>query len=130
MISEYNNASKTSSPIKTDLQLLAILNKKKAASEAAAVEAKQANREDLEAKQRQEISVIDEYSADVKLLSEDQIKEAVQQVLDSLKSGAADLELKASNVLKDLFRAGGVLDGKAVDKSKVAKAVNEMLGQK
>jgi len=129
MISEYNNASKTSSPIKTDLQLLAILNKKKAASEAAAVEAKQANREDLEEKQRQEIRVIDEYSADVKLLSEDQIKEAVQQVLDSLKTGAANLDLKASNVLKDLFKAGGVLDGKAVDKSKVAKAVNEMLGQ-
>lgn len=130
MISEYNNASKTATPIQTDLQLLALLKKKKMASENAAQEAKKANRQDLEDKQLQEIRVIEEYSAEVKLLSEGQIREAVAQTIDALKSSAAHMDLKAANVLKSLLQPGGALDGKPVDKSQVAKSVNELLGER
>lgn len=130
MITEYNNAAKTSTPIKTDIQLLSILKKRKAASEAAAAEAKQANRQDLEEKQMQEIKVMDEYAADVKLLPEDQIRQAVQQAVDAMKSGAAAFDLKPGLVLKDLFKTGGALDGKPVDKSQAVRLVSEILGQK
>lgn len=130
MITEYNNASKTSTPIKTDLQLLAALKKKKAASEAAAAEAKAANRSDLEEKQMQEIKVIDEYAGDVSVMSERDIQQAVTSVVESLKSAAAGAEVKAGNVLKEIFKAGGALDGKPADKSQVAKIVNQLLGQK
>lgn len=130
MITEYNNASKTSSPIKTDLQLLAVLKKKKAASEAAAAEAKAANRQDLEDKQMQEIKVIDEYAGDVALMSEDDISAAVSSAIENLKKMAAGADVKAGNVLKELLKIGGPLDGKPADKSQVAKIVNQLLSGK
>lgn len=130
MITEYNNAAKTSSPIKTDLQLLSVLKKRKAASEAAAAEAKQANRQDLEEKQMQEIKVMDEYAGDVKLLPEDQVREAVQQAVDAMKSATPSVDLKPGLVLKDLFKPGGALEGKPVDKSQAARVVSEIVGQK
>lgn len=129
MITEYNNASKTSTPIRTDLQLLALLKKKKATSEAAAAEAKAANRQDLEEKQRQEIKVIDEYASDVAVMSEEEIKEAVSKLIETLKEAAAGADVKAGNVLREMFQAGGVLDGKPADKSQVAKIVNEQLAK-
>lgn len=130
MITEYNNAAKTSSPIKTDLQLLAILKKKKAASEAAAAEAKAANRQDLEDKQLQEMKVIDEYAGNVAVMSEEDITAAVSKVIESLKSAATGAETKAGNVLKELLKIGGPLDGKPADKSQVAKVVNQLLSGK
>jgi len=130
MITEYNNASKTSTPIKTDLQLLALLKKKKAASEAAAAEASAASRSDLADKQTQEIKVIDEYAGEVKLMSEDELRGLVSSVVDNLKAAASGAELKAGQVLKDAFKSGGLLDGKPVDKSQVAKIVNSLLGAK
>ncbi|KAJ9656529.1 hypothetical protein H2198_004878 [Neophaeococcomyces mojaviensis] len=130
MITEYNNASKTSTPIKTDLQMLALLKKKKVASEAAAAEAKAASRSDLAEKQIQEIKVIDEYAGEVKLMSEDELQSIVSVVVDNLKAAASGAELKAGQVLKEAFQPGGMLDGKPVDKSQVAKLVNNMLGVK
>lgn len=127
MISEYNNASKTNTPIKTDLQLLALLKKKKASSEAAAAEFKANNRQDLEDKQIQEIKVIDEYSGEVKTLSESEISQAVENALESLKAAVNQADLKAGSVLKEIFKPGGELDGKPADKSQVAKIVNELL---
>lgn len=129
MITEYNNASKTNSPIRTDLQLLALLKKKKASSEAAAAEAKAANRQDLEEKQLQEIGVIDEYAAEVKMMTEDEVQQAVENALETIRKGANETQLKPGNVLKEVFKPGGVLDGKPADKSVVAKIVNQLLGE-
>lgn len=129
MITEYNNASKTSTPIRTDTQLLALLKKKKAASEAAAAEAKAVNRSDLEEKQMQEIKVIDEYAGQVKVLCETELRNLLTVVVDNLKAtGGAAVSL--GQVLKDALQPGGVLDGKSVDKSQAAKVVKDMLDTK
>lgn len=129
MISEYNNASKTSSPIKTDIQLLAVLKKKKSASEAAAAEAKAANRQDLEEKNQQEIQVIDEYASNVSVMSLEDMEAAISRVVESIKKAASG-DVKAGNVLKEIFAAGGALDGQPVDKAQAAKIVNQLLGMK
>lgn len=129
MISEYNNASKTSTPIKTDIQLLALLKKKKAATEAAVAEAKAANRQDLEEKNKQEISVIDEYSGTVDVMGAEQLEKAISQVIGTLHKAASG-DLKAGSVLKEIFAPGGALDGKPVDKSQAAKIVNQLLNPK
>ena len=126
MISEYNNASKTNTPIKTDIQLLSLLKKKKASSEAAAAEAKAANRQDLEEKQLAEIKVMDEYAGTVQVMSEDEIKSTVQKVIDAMTPGEGGI--KVPNLLKEVFASGGPLEGKSVEKSQVAKVVNQLLG--
>ncbi|KAK5075382.1 hypothetical protein LTS08_001549 [Lithohypha guttulata] len=127
MITEYNNASKTNTPIKTDIQLLALLKKKKAASEAAASEAKAANRQDLEEKNMQEIKVIDELAGEVKLVPDQEIQETVSKVLESLKQAASGADVKAGNVLKELLKAGGPFNGRPVDNAQVSKIVNQLL---
>lgn len=121
IISETNNASKTNSPIRTDLQLLALLKKRKAGAQQAVQEAKHANRNDLVGKQEDEIAVVDEYAGLVEVMGEQQVEEAVRGVLKDLG------ETKAGTVMKELFKAGGVLDGKPVDKAQVAKLVNRLL---
>lgn len=127
MISEYNNASKTNTPIKTDTQLLAVLKKKRVASEAAAAEAKAANRSDLEDKNVQEIKVIDEYASEVKLVPEDEIRNIVSTVIESFNKATATSEAKVGDVLKELLKVGGRLSGRPVDNAQVLKIVNELL---
>lgn len=128
MISEYNNASKTAHPIKTDMQLLSALRKKRNSSIAAADEFSKANRQDLEEKQMQEVKVMDEYYGSVKLLTEDEIRQALREQIDILESGSEGV--KPGNVLKELFKPGGKLDGKPVDKAYVAEQLTEWLNRK
>lgn len=128
IITDYNNASKTSSPITSDIQILALLRKRKTSSQEAEKEALDLNREDIAAKQRAEIDVMDEYSSSVQLMAEDEIKLAVQGVIDQIKSAGGDT--KAGQILKEIFKPSGALDGKPVDKSQVAKLVNSLLGGK
>lgn len=128
MITEYNNASKTSTPVKTDLQLLAVLRKKKAAGEAAAAEAKAANRKDLEEKQMQEIKVIDEYAGEVDVMSEEEVYEIVRKGVENMKRNiTSGNKLKTGEVLKHMFSVSDLLGDKPVDKAQVAKMVSQVL---
>jgi uncharacterized protein len=121
------NASKGTSPIKTDVQVLALLRKKMASSKAASEEFAQAKRDDLKAKQDAEIAVMDEYAGQVKTFAEEDILKAIEQAYESLKDTA---KVNAGMVLKELLRPGGTLDGKPVEKAQVAKMVQEMLKTK
>lgn len=130
LITEYNNASKTTSPIKTDLELLRVLWKRKQSSEAAVVEANAAHRQDLAQKQLQEIAVIDEYAKSVQVMTEDQIKEAIAKVVQDLQHETDETVINFGKALKELFKAGGVLDGKPADKGQVAKVLKDLLNQR
>lgn len=110
------------------MQILALLRKRKASSEEAEKEALGMKREDIAAKQRAEIDVMDEYSSSVQMMAEDEVKSAVQGVIDQLKNAGADT--KAGQVLKEIFKTGGVFDGKSVERSQVAKLVSSLLGGK
>lgn len=127
IITESNNAAKTSSPIRSDLQVLAMLKKRKNSSEAAQKEARDVKREDIAEKQQAEIDIIDEYAGSVQMMAEEDIKSAITGVVDQMKSVA---DTKAGQILKEIFKTGGVLDGKPVERSQVAKIVNDLLGGK
>lgn len=127
ILSDATNASKGPSPIKTDLQVLALLRKRIAGSKAASEEFMQAKRDDLKLKQDEEIAVMDEYAGQVETVAEEDIAKAVEQAYETLKNMA---KVNAGMMLKELLRPGGMLNGKAVDGSQVARIVHEILQTK
>lgn len=104
-----------------------MLKKRKNSSEAAQKEARDVKREDIAEKQQAEIDIIDEYAGSVQMMAEEDIKSAITGVVDQMKSVA---DTKAGQILKEIFKTGGVLDGKPVERSQVAKIVNDLLGGK
>lgn len=98
-----------------------------AGSKAASEEFAQARRDDLKVKQDAEIAVMDEYAGQVDTFGEEEISKAIEQAFETLKGTA---KTNAGVVLKELLRPGGTLDGKPVEKSRVAKMVDEMLKTK
>ena len=125
IIAEANNAAKTSTPIKDNMQMLALLRKKRAASKAAAAEFLENKREDLSQKQEEEISVLDEYASQVQVMSEEDTAKYVDEVIESMKGNG--VKMNAGGVLKELLKSGGPLEGKPVDKGLVAKLVKQSL---
>ena len=117
IISEAGNASKGPAPFKTDLQVLSLLRKRSAASRDAAQQFAHANRDDLKQKQHAEAAVLDEYAGQVESVAEEDIEKivagVVQQVLKDNQNPTIGL------VMKELFRKGGSLDGKPVERAKV-----------
>jgi uncharacterized protein YqeY len=105
--------------------MLALLRKKRAASKAASAEFLQNKREDLSQKQEDEIAVLDEYANQVNVMSEDDTAKYVDETLQSL--GGTGAKLNPGAVLKELFKSGGSLEGKPVDKAVVAKLVKQRL---
>ena len=125
VISEVNNAAKSSSPITSDVRLLAILRKKSALSRDAAKQFAEAKREDLQSKENAQADVLDEYASEVKLMGEEDVENAINEAIEKLKASTATL--KPQDILKTLFGAGGAFDGKPVDRGLVAKKVSTLL---
>jgi len=125
LITEITNASKTSSPIQTDLQLLSVIRKKTAQAKEAGQQFAEANRPDLKEQEDAQIAVLEEYAAQVETMGVDQIREAVSQVISQLKGEGKKADI--GSVLKTLFAPGGVLDGKPAEKAEVAKIAKEMV---
>lgn len=127
LISETNNAAKTSSPIETDLQLLSLIRKRISASRDAAEQFREANRLDLKEKEDAQIAVFEEYAGQVQTMTPEEIKAAVRNAISQLDSGT---KLNVGVVLKNVFAPGGVLDKKPAEKSEVAQIVKELLSEK
>lgn len=104
--------------------MLSVLRKKKASSEAAIKEARAANRDDIAEKQEQELKVMDEYTSSVALMSEEDLRKAIETIVQKLKDAAAGSELKAGRVLGEVFKS---LQGQTVDTQQVPRIVNELL---
>jgi uncharacterized protein YqeY len=81
IIAEATNAAKTSTPIKDNMQMLALLRKRRAASKTAAAEFLENKREDLSQKQEEEIAVLDEYASQVKVMSEEDTAKYVDEAI-------------------------------------------------
>lgn len=123
IIAETNRQASGPNPINTDLQLLALLKKKKAASETAAKEFAEAKREDLKEKEETQVSILDEYAASVKLMSENEL----QAVIDEVIAGLGEDSSKQARVMKALLQPGGQLDGKPIDKAQLSRLVSETI---
>jgi len=124
LLTQTLNASKTSAPISTDLQMLALLRKTANASRAAAVEFKEAGRDDLVDKEESQLKIMEEYACSVETVGEDDIRSAVSAVVEKMKSEGATLQM--GEVLKRVF-APAVLGDKPVERGNVAKIVKDIL---
>lgn len=125
VISEYNNSQKTASPIQTDIQLLSLLQKRANASKEAAKEFAAADRADLKEKEDAQVAVLEEYASQVETLSAEEMEAIVTKEISALKE--AGTKLNKGLVLKALFARDGPLEGKPVDRSEVAKLVNQAI---
>ncbi|ETN42645.1 uncharacterized protein HMPREF1541_01802 [Cyphellophora europaea CBS 101466] len=123
IISETTQMASGANPIKTDLQVLAMLKKRKSASQNAAKEAEEAKRPDLKEKQEQEIAILDEYAGSIALLSLEELEAAVKATVEKLGEDGKN----QGRVMKELLRSGGPLDGKPVDKAQLAGVVKSSL---
>lgn len=127
LLAEVTNQAKTSSPVKTDMQMLSLLRKRTASAKAASDEFKAAGRQDLVDKEDGQVQVLEEYAGGVETMSLDDVREAVVETVDEVKqeSGKANM----GDVLKKLLGPGGNLDGKPVEKKDVAAIVKEVLAK-
>jgi len=125
VISEISNASKTSSPIHTDLQLLSILRKKAGASKLAAQSFDEADRNDLKQKQEAELAVLDEYAGRVTVMSREEVELVVDEAINAVR--AANAKINQGMVMKELLRAEGKLYNKPVDKAQVSEIIKSRL---
>jgi uncharacterized protein len=109
------------------VQVLALLRKRIIGSKAASEEFAQAKRDDLKEKQDAEIAVMDEYAGQVETFAEEDLSKAIEQAYQKLQDTA---KVNAGTMLRELLGPGGTLDGKPVEKSQVAKMVQDMLKTK
>jgi uncharacterized protein YqeY len=126
LLSQTLNASKTSNPINTDMQILALLRKSASAAKAASAEFKGAGRQDLADKEDLQAKIMEEYAGDVQLMGREEIRSAVKGVLDGMRSEGA--KMQTGDIMKRIF-SPELLGGKPVEKGDVVKIVKEMLAE-
>lgn len=124
LLAQTLNASKTSSPINTDMQMLSLLRKASSASRAASEEFKSAGRQDLADKEDLQLKIMEEYAQGVETMGNEDIRKAVTGIVEAMKSEGANMQ--AGDVLKRVF-APEALGNKPVEKGDVAKIVKEVL---
>jgi uncharacterized protein YqeY len=126
LLNQTMNASKTSNPINTDIQMLALIRKSVSAGRAAQEEFKGAGRIDLAEKEEHQVKIMEEYAGCVEIMGEDEIKNAVQGVVDAMRSEGAKLQM--GDVLKKVL-SPEVLGDKPVERGGVAKIVKQILAE-
>ncbi|GAW12139.1 hypothetical protein EKO27_g4231 [Xylaria grammica] len=117
------NASKTSSPITTDVALVALLRKQARGCADARAEFAAAGRDDLATKEEAQIAILDEYleGSGVEELDGDQLRAVVQGAV----AGLGGEKPKMGDIMKILLAPGGPLDGKNVEKAELARVVKQ-----
>ncbi len=126
LLTQTLNASKTSNPINTDMQMLAVLRKSANASRAASAEFRGAGRDDLAEKEDLQIKIMEEYAGGVETIGDELIREAVQGVVVKMKLEGAKIQI--GDVLKRVFKPE-VLGEKPVEKGDVARIVKQILAE-
>ena len=129
LLAETTNASKTSNPYNTDIQILGMLRKRTAASKSAAEEFSAANRNDLRDKEEAQIAVLEEYASGVELVTENEVKAAAAKVIDTMRTAGVMINFGAViKAIMALERPGsGFFEGKSLDKAEVARVVKGMI---
>ncbi len=119
------NASKTASPIRTDVQLVALMRKIAKGAEDAAAEARAAGRQDLVDKEAAQMAILDEYmqGSGVATLGEAELRAAVESAVQEVKAAGAEGKSIMGDVMKKLNAA---LEGKDVDKKSLAEMVKKV----
>ncbi|KAG0649530.1 Altered inheritance [Hyphodiscus hymeniophilus] len=126
VLSQTLNASKTSNPVNTDMQMLALLRKSANASRQASEEFKNAGRIDLAEKEESQVKIMEEYAGGVEILEEEEIRRTVKEAVEKMKAEGGKMQM--GEVLKKIF-SPEVFGDKPVEKGDVAKIVKEILAE-
>ncbi|KAK1755747.1 Yqey-like protein-domain-containing protein [Echria macrotheca] len=126
------NASKTSAPIKTDVQLVSLLRRTVRSSEEAVAGFRSAGRQDLVDSEEAQIQVLEEYIAGsgVQTLGEAELREAARPIVDSLASQGQNEKTLQGAVMKELLASNGPLAGKQFDKGQLGQVVQTLLKER
>ena len=126
VLSQTLNASKTSNPVNTDMQMLALLRKSANASRAASEEFKNAGRLDLSEKEENQVKIMEEYAESVEVVGQEVVTRMVKEAVEKMKAEGSKMQM--GEVLKKVF-SPEVLGSKPVEKGDVAKIVKEILAE-
>ena len=120
VISAVNNASKTSSPVKTDVQLLGLLRKTARSSQDAVAEFQNAGRSDLVDKEEAQIRVLQEYmqASEVESVSDEDLRAVVAATIAEVQAEGG--KVATGEVMK---RLNSKLKGKDFDAKQAAEIV-------
>lgn len=126
VLAATTNAAKTSSPIKTDIQLIALMRKTARGNQEALEEAKAANRPDLVEKEEAQLQVINEYvaGAGVKIVEDEELRALVEDVVQRSEGK------KQGEITKELMSIDWSAEGKFVDKAALMKTLQEVMQKK
>lgn len=126
VLAATTNAAKTSSPIKTDIQLIALMRKTARGNQEALEEAKAANRPDLVEKEEAQLQVINEYvaGAGVKIVEDEELRALVEEVVQRSEGK------KQGEITKELMSKDWSAEGKFVDKGALVKMLQEVMQKK
>lgn len=127
VLAEYTNASKTKSPIRTDLEMWTLLKKRQQSSQEAIKEAEEQKRDDLVQKARGDIEIVEEYAQQVDRMSESDIRAVLQQLIEDLSARETDGKVNIQQIIKEAFKEGGPFEGKLVQRDWVIKEAIPML---
>lgn len=120
------NASKTSSPILTDVQAVALIRKLQNSSKDAVEESKLAGRQDLVDKESEQVRIFEEYIAGsgVQSVSAEEMKGLIAGAVEASRGEAG--KATVGDVMKRLSAA---IEGKDVDKKSLASLIKEAISQ-
>ncbi|EAQ88177.1 hypothetical protein CHGG_04796 [Chaetomium globosum CBS 148.51] len=127
VLAETLNASKTDKPIKTDVQLVGLLQKSARKSQEAAAEARQAGREDLAEKEEAQQRILEEYAAGsgVKEMGEAELRQVIESAKAALVAQGVKGAALHGEIIKNIFKPGGLLDGASFDKKRAVTLIKE-----
>jgi hypothetical protein len=128
VLADITNSTKTATPIKDDIALLSLLKKRISTSKSSIEEFSQADRKDLVTKEEEQLGVLEEYAGEVKTMREDDIRIAIAEAVDGLRSDGK--QLTVGDVMKRTMGPGGALHSKMVEKPIVARITKEVLAEK
>lgn len=105
--------------------MLSIIRKKVKNSQGALATFEAAGRKDLQDKEASQIKVLEDYIKDIKVMSEEDMTQAVQDLIGEMRTSGAKTD--KGSVMKALTGPGGALDGQVLDKQVLARLVDGML---
>ncbi|KAJ5953531.1 hypothetical protein N7454_000427 [Penicillium verhagenii] len=126
LISETNNAAKTSTPYATDIQLLSLIRRRSKASQDAADLFAKEDRADLQAQEDQQVTILEEYAAQIKTMPIEELEAIIAEQVAKIQ--AKGEKVRSGPFIGALFAKGGPLDGKPVNKSEVPALVKKAVG--
>ncbi|KAG5980417.1 hypothetical protein E4U55_004034 [Claviceps digitariae] len=128
ILSANLNASKTAKPVRTDVQLLALIRRIRSSAQDAAADAQAAGRADLVDKENEQIRILDEYIAGsgVQTLGEAELKTLISDAIEASKAAGIAGKSLMGDVMK---RLAGAVEGKDVDRKAMADMIKQLAGQ-